>query len=393
MLAARGMASRKLLVLLLGTQLLLLGACGSAAGGQQAPGATLAVPPDNEDLPATTAPQATASPTSTLIPTLQPPAAAAPEMPAFSLVEVPPTATLRPTVTAAAKEGAGTEDNAGATAVQSPTETPSPTVPPTFTPPALPFTSLNEHYWLRRPIAEGGTVWTDKSYPYGGTRGGSLRPHHGVEFYVGYGTEVLSTASGTIIVAGSDEEIVYGPHLNFYGNLVVIELDTPFLDQPVYNLYAHLSEIFVVEGQQVDAQEVIALSGASGVADGPHLHFEVRVGENSYDSTRNPLLWLYPYPEHGTVVGTVSWPSGELVHGAQIFLRRVDAPSKYAETSSYANAEDTLNGDEGWAENFAFDDVEAGYYEVEVRRGERKIKEEVWVYPRRTSFVEIVLNW
>jgi hypothetical protein len=174
---------------------------------------------------------------------------------------------------------------------------------------------------------------------------------------------------------------------------VVIELDTPFLGQPVYNLYAHLGEIFVVEGQQVAAQELIALSGATGVADGPHLHFEVRVGQNTYNSTRNPLLWLYPYPEHGTVVGTVSWPSGERVHEAQIFLRRVDAPSKYAETTSYANAENSLNADEGWGENFAFDDVEAGYYEVEVRRGQRKITAEVWVYPRRTSAVEIVLDW
>ena len=129
------------------------------------------------------------------------------------------------------------------------------------------------------------------------------------------------------------------------------------------------------------------------MADGAHLHFEVRVGQNEYTSTRNPLLWLYPYPEHGTVAGTVAWPSGELVHGAQIFLRRVDAGSKYAETSSYANSDKGLNGDEGWAENFAFDDVVAGYYEVEVRRGEKKITEEVWVYPRQTSFVEIILEW
>ncbi len=294
---------------------------------------------------------------------------------------------------AAVEAKAGVTETATATLTPLPTETPSPTPMPTFTPPALPFTSPNEHYWLRRPIAEGGTVWTDKSYPYGSTRGGTLRPHHGVEFYVPSGTEVLSAASGTVVVAGSDDEIIYGPHKNFYGNLVVVELDTPYLGLPVYNLYAHLSEVLVAEGDHVDAQELIALSGATGVADGAHLHFEVRVGENAYGSTRNPLLWLYPYPEHGTVAGTVTWPSGELVHEAQVFLRRIDAGSKYAETSSYANAEQELNGDEGWAENFAFDDVVAGYYEVEVRRGGKKITEEVWVYERTTSFVEIVLAW
>mgnify|MGYP001547853009 CR=1 FL=1 len=134
------------------------------------------------------------------------------------------------------------------------------------------------------------------------------------------------------------------------------------------------------------------LSGATGVADGAHLHFEVRVGENEYGSTRNPLLWLYPFPEHGTLAGQVIRPGGALVHGQQIFLRRIDAPSKYAETISYANTSAELNSDEGWAENFAFDDVAAGYYEVEVRRGTKKVREEVWIYPYRTSFVEVTLG-
>ena len=311
------------------------------------------------------------------------------ELPAFSLVELPPT--MSPTETPQEEVLAAAQLMPSQT--PPPTEEPTATPQPTFTPPALPFTSTNEHYWLRRPIAEGGTVWTDKAYPYGGTRGGTLRPHHGVEFYVPSGTEVLAAASGIVRVAGPDDENLYGPHNDFYGNLVVIELDTQFLGQPVFNLYGHLSEIFVAEGQHVDSQEIIALSGASGVAAGAHLHFEVRVGQNDYGSTRNPLLWLYPFPEHGTVVGTVAWPSSELVQGATLYLRRVDASSKYAETTSYANDPDALNPDEGWQENFAFDDVEAGYYEIEVRRGTKKIKEEFWVYPYRTSFVEITLDW
>jgi murein DD-endopeptidase MepM/ murein hydrolase activator NlpD len=354
----------------------------------------------SQQLPtATSLPTATATLLSPVVDTVLAPTAEPVDLPAFSLVDVPPTLapTILPTDT---PKGEGAIDAKAAptgtrlpTNTPFPTDTPSPTPPPTFTPPALPFTSPNEHYWLRRPIAEGGTVWTDKSYSYGGTRGGTLRPHHGVEFYVPTGTEILAAASGTVLVAGQDDEVIYGPHDNFYGNVAVIELDSTFLGQPVYNLYGHLSEILVSEGQHVDAQDIIALSGASGVADGPHLHFEVRVGQNSYSNTRNPLLWLYPFPEHGTVAGRVAWPSGELLHGAQLFLRRIDAGSKYAETSSYANRSEVLNGDEGWAENFAFDDVVAGYYEIEVRRGSRKIKEELWVYPYRTSFVDITLDW
>ena len=39
-----------------------------------------------------------------------------------------------------------------------------------------------------------------------------------------------------------------------------------------------------------------------------------------------------------------------------------------------------------------FDDVAAGYYEVEVRRGSDKFREEVWIYPYRTTFVEVTVQ-
>lgn len=270
-----------------------------------------------------------------------------------------------------------------------PTATPIPM--PTFTPPALPHTSPFEHYWLRRPVAEGGVVWTDKTYPYGSTRGGTLRVHHGVEFLVDRGTEMLAAASGTVVVAGDDLTVAYGPQTNFYGNLVVIELDSRLDGQSVYILYGHLSQVLVQVGQHVDAQQVIAISGASGIADGPHMHFEVRVGQNSYDHTRNPLLWLYPFPDYGVVAGRVTWPNGQLVHEAPLTLRRIDAPSRYRAVTSYA-AGGRINPDPNWNENFVFDDVEAGYYELTVQLGEQKFKQELWVYPYQTSFIELVLN-
>ncbi len=261
---------------------------------------------------------------------------------------------------------------------------------PTFTPPALPLTSLEEHYWFRRPIPEGGTVWTDKVYPYGGTKGGTLPTHHGVEFYVPEGTQILSVASGTVRVAGDDMSYVYGPQADFYGNLIVIEHDSLLNGEKVFSLYGHLSEIFVAEGQHVDSQQVIAFSGATGVADGPHLHLEVRLGENSYNATRNPLIWLYPFPDRGTVVGRVTWPDGTAVNEAPVRLNRVDAASRYQATTTYADS--SVNPDLAWNENFAIDDVDAGFYEVIVNIGDKKYKAEVWVYPYRTSYVEIVIE-
>jgi len=39
--------------------------------------------------------------------------------------------------------------------------------------------------------------------------------------------------------------------------------------------YAHLSELFVKSGDIIQRGEVIALSGSTGLATGPHLHFEL----------------------------------------------------------------------------------------------------------------------
>jgi murein DD-endopeptidase MepM/ murein hydrolase activator NlpD len=263
---------------------------------------------------------------------------------------------------------------------------------PTYTPPPQlmrPSSHAWDHFWLRRPVRDGA-VWTDKYYPYGSTRGGTLRPHHGVEFNVSYGTEILAAGAGTVRVAGDDRLAAYGPATNFYGNLVVIEHDFLFQGRPVFTLYAHLSHVLVQVGQTVLAHDLIALSGASGLADGPHVHFEVRVGDNDYDATRNPLLWLYPFPDRGVVAGRVTWPGGALVQEAPLSLRRIDAPSPYAATTTYAG--NSVNADDNWQENFAFDDVVAGYYELVLNAGEKKATAEFWVLPYQTTFVELVLE-
>ncbi|UCG23387.1 MAG: M23 family metallopeptidase [Chloroflexota bacterium] len=270
--------------------------------------------------------------------------------------------------------------------VPPPTETPL----PTFTPPALPKTPDWEHYWLRRPVPEGSTVWTDKAYPYGSTRGGELRAHHGVEFNVPAGTVVMAAASGTVVTAGRDDDEPLGASNNFYGNVVVIQHDTGLEGRPVYSLYGHLSQILVQVGDRVNALDTIALSGASGVADGAHLHFEVRVGGNDYGSTRNPLLWLYPFPDRAVVAGRVTHPNGTPARNVPISLRRIDAPSPYAATTSYAD--DSVNPDDAWDENFALDDVHAGYYKLTAGTGDDEIEIEFWVHPYQTSFVEIVLE-
>jgi murein DD-endopeptidase MepM/ murein hydrolase activator NlpD len=68
-----------------------------------------------------------------------------------------------------------------------------------------------------------------------------------------------------------------------YGYLVVINHQNGF-----ETYYAHLSDIFVSEGDTVAATQVIGAMGSTGNSTGPHLHFEIRY--NAYPN--NPLLYL-----------------------------------------------------------------------------------------------------
>ncbi|MEM9775537.1 MAG: M23 family metallopeptidase [Chloroflexota bacterium] len=270
-----------------------------------------------------------------------------------------------------------------------PADTPTPA--PTFTVPALPQTSAEDHYWLLRPVEEGGIVWTNKTYSYGSTRNGTLRTHHGVEFDVGYDTPIIAAADGIVVTAGLDVDAdIVGPEPDFYGNVVVIEHDFSWQGEKIFTLYGHLNQVSVTKGQRVSMGDVLGLSGATGVADGPHLHFEVRQGSNDYANTRNPLLWLWPFPEDGTLAGKVTFENGALALEAPVSFRRIDGADATVKTvTSYA--EGAVNGDTVFQENFAADDVDAGYYEIWVKVGNQRYKQEVWVYPRTTTFVDIVI--
>jgi murein DD-endopeptidase MepM/ murein hydrolase activator NlpD len=205
----------------------------------------------------------------------------------------------------------------------------------------------------------------------------------------------MAAGPGQVVTAGSDLEVGFGPHANFYGNLVAIRHEQLYQGRYLYSLYGHLSEVLVVEGQTVAAGDLIGRVGGTGVANGgAHLHFEVRVGENSYEATRNPELWLQPFPGWGTIAGQLLWPDGSYVYGASLLLRRVDNPTLFVNRSISTYADEGVNPDDGWQENFSTPDLEPGPYELVFRHPERDltIQELVWVYPNQTSFVTIQLT-
>ena len=228
-----------------------------------------------------------------------------------------------------------------------------------------------EHFWLERPIPAGYVNYPDRTYPYGSTFQGLREPHHGIEFFNPSGTPVVAAAPGIVVVAGNDGTTAYGPATDFYGNLVVVQLDQPYMGQPVFTLYAHLQSVSTTTGQHVNTGDVLGLVGYTGVALGPHLHFEVRLGRNDYLSTRNPELWLKPllYNDHrwGVIAGRVVDTDGHPVDGYTVVVRPVavdyDEPrSQYLTTY----ARESLNGDDALQENFAIGDMPLGTYTISV---------------------------
>jgi murein DD-endopeptidase MepM/ murein hydrolase activator NlpD len=215
--------------------------------------------------------------------------------------------------------------------------------------------------------------YPDRSYRYGSTQDGQREPHHGVELVNPRGTPILAAAPGTVIVAGNDDQVAYGPTTKFYGNLVVVQLDQASNGLPVYNLYGHMLEVAAKVGDRVDTGDLLGSVGLTGVAIGAHLHFEVRVGQNDYESTRNPELWFIPLPmknkPQGVVAGRVVDTNDHLVPELTVVLRPLAVKADYVHNfylTTYANDPYQLNGDAVLQENFAITDVPPGTYSVSV---------------------------
>ncbi len=88
-------------------------------------------------------------------------------------------------------------------------------------------------------------------------------PHYGNDYGVPEGTEVVACADGRVVMAENRIST---------GWSVVIE-HLPGL----YSLYYHMKSLNVKENDYVKAGEKIGLSGSTGLATGPHLHWEVRL--------------------------------------------------------------------------------------------------------------------
>lgn len=102
------------------------------------------------------------------------------------------------------------------------------------------------------------------------------RPHEGIDVSAPRGSPIEAPAAGIVTGAGP----VPG-----YGNTVTLDHG-----YGIVTMFAHASKILVHVGQRVERGQRIALVGNSGLATGPHLHYEVHVNGRPVD----PLRYVLP---------------------------------------------------------------------------------------------------
>src|SRR6266496_4949335 len=112
-------------------------------------------------------------------------------------------------------------------------------------------------------VGSGSFVWPAENHFLSGNDYWS--GHLGIDIAAGEGAPIYAADSGVVTAAGWSN---YG-----YGNMIQIDHGNGYS-----TLYAHLSAIFVSVCQSVGQGAQIGSSGATGNAEGAHLHFEVRMG-------------------------------------------------------------------------------------------------------------------
>lgn len=257
------------------------------------------------------------------------------------------------------------------TPLPDPLETPLPSSGPipisAWRPPLYPVPwalGKHDHFYFIRPIAADEINWPLSDYRYAGTYFGPKRPHTGIDITAPTGTPVMAAGSGQIVWTGYGLYRGYPDPSDPYGLAIAIAHDFGYGIEPLYTLYAHLSEIIVIEGQRVEAGDIIGLSGSTGFATGPHLHFEVRLGANKFYNTYNPELWLAPPQGWGVLVGLVANTEGSPSYSKSFVITNLETEQVwYVETY---NTYLTINSDPYYKENFILSDLPQGTYEISI---------------------------
>ncbi len=242
-----------------------------------------------------------------------------------------------------------------------------------------------DHFYFARPIGANEINWPLADYRYGGTFLSKDITHTGVDIGAKMGTPVLAAGSGTVIWAGwglfsSSPGNLKDP----YGMAVAIRHDFGYQDQALYTIYAHMSAVDVAVGQWVATGVQLGAVGDTGNTTGPHLHFEVRLGENSYYHTRNPELWLAPAQGWGVLAGRVMGDNAKLLNSQPVVIDALSGAKRQWIVNTYGPG--AAIHDAYYDENMVISDLPAGDYMVTVITYAVAHKLKVTIIPGHVTF-------
>ena len=132
--------------------------------------------------------------------------------------------------------------------------------------------------FIRMPVAYSriSSTFGARKHPVLGT----MRMHKGIDY---------AAASGTPIMAAGDARVQFVGQQRGYGNVVILDHGKGYS-----TLYGHMSRFGKIKaGQQINQGTVIGYVGMTGLATGPHLHYEFRVN----GAQRNPASITMPPPQ------------------------------------------------------------------------------------------------
>ena len=110
---------------------------------------------------------------------------------------------------------------------------------------------------------------TDDFGPREAPTAGASTYHRGIDIGAAYGSDIVAADFGEVVTKGAD---------SIRGLYVVIDHGNG-----MQTWYLHQSMSFVQEGDLIERGEVIGRVGESGIATGPHLHFEVHIDGEAVD--------------------------------------------------------------------------------------------------------------
>lgn len=105
------------------------------------------------------------------------------------------------------------------------------------------------------------------------------RQHTGIDLSAKTGTPIYATGDGVVVTAGRGDQ-----NLSGYGIAVLIDHGYGYK-----TLYAHMRDVSVKVGQTVKRGELLGHVGSSGLASGPHCHYEVWLNGKKV----NPVYYFY----------------------------------------------------------------------------------------------------